>query len=163
MSAGIDVIGHRFTLSASDTGFSTTGEVRGDSYEEAVEASVYLQDDWRVSPVFGVNVGGRLYYYSNGDYVRAEPRLGASYALTDELKAKASVAMAHQFLHLIVRNDISVPSGLWFPATDVVRPARSLQSTIGLEANLFENAYLFTLEGYYKDLKASDPCSTLPE
>ena len=153
IKAGIDVIGHRFTLSASDAGFSTTGEVRGDTYEEAVEASFYLQDDWKPSPLLAFNLGGRLTYYSNGDYVRAEPRLGASYALTSELKAKASVAMAHQFVHLILRNDISVPAGLWFPATDVIRPARSLQSTIGLEANLFESTYLFTLEGYYKDLR----------
>ena len=151
--SGIEVIGHRFTLSAKDVGFSTSAETKGDTYEEAVEASVFLQDDWRPTPALGLNLGGRLYYYSNGEYVRAEPRLGASFALTDELSVKASAAMAHQFLHLIVRNDISVPSGVWFPATDVIRPARSVQSTLGLEANLFERSYLFTLEGYYKDLR----------
>ena len=115
------------------------------------EAAAFFQDEWNPSPMLSTNLGTRLYYFESGKYFSIEPRLSASLRLSDEVAIKGSFAVAHQFLHLIIRNDISLPTDLWFPSTETVSPSRSTQTVLGVETKPFDEEYLFTVEGYYKD------------
>lgn len=118
----------------------------------SLDASLYAQDEWKITPKFSTNIGARLYYFDQGNYLRFEPRISASYEIADGVQLKGSFAVANQFLHLIVRNDLSLPTDLWFPSTETIKPSQSVQGVLGISTLLFDNEYLLTVETYYKGM-----------
>ncbi len=155
IKAGIEGTLHRFRVGAEQTaGGGDFNDVPINLTDiSSMDASLYLQDEWKITDRISSNIGARLYYFDKGNYLRFEPRLSAAYDLGDGMQIKGSFALANQFLHLIVRNDISLPTDLWFPSTDKIKPAQSLQYVLGFSMPIMENEYLFTAEVYYKDMK----------
>lgn len=153
VKAGIEATEHRFRADATAE-FSDFARIdRDPTIRTSLDASLYLQDEWQITPVLSTNVGARLYYFENGDYMRAEPRVSAAYNLTDKVTLKGAFSMGNQFLHLVARNDISLPTDVWFPSTETVKPAEAMQAVLGVESSLFGSEYLLTVEGYYKTMK----------
>ena len=153
IKTGIEAIWHNFR---SEMAFDINDDFFNDIESktlQSLEASLYVQDEWNVNDLLNTNLGGRFYYFQGGDYFAFEPRLSASYKLTDKTSLTAAGALAHQFLHLIVRNDITLPTDLWFPSTSKVQPSRSWQGVLGLEHIFGNGEYLFSTEIYYKDMQ----------
>jgi hypothetical protein len=146
VKTGLDVIRHRFDLSARDEGLAATGDQTPATVLAAFEVACYAQDEVTITSNLTSNIGARLAYYTDGEYLRFEPRLSLTYALTPNTNIKGSVALAHQFVHYM-------PTGMWYPATASVQPGRSLQGGIGVETQSADRDYLLSVEGYYKDLK----------
>ncbi len=119
----------------------------------SLEAAIFAQDEWKISDRLNTNMGLRLYYFQEADYLSLEPRLSASYALNGDVFLKASLAYANQCVHLLTRNDINLPTDLWFPSNDKVKPSQSWQGVLGIETMLFDEEYLLTAEIYYKDMQ----------
>jgi len=119
----------------------------------STEAALYIQDEWQILPYLKTNIGGRVYYFKSKKYLKFEPRFSASYNLTENIIFKAAYATAHQFLHLIIRNDISLPTDLWYPSSNVIEPNRSTQYVVGVDSYFDNQNYLISVEGYYKDIK----------
>ena len=135
----------------------------GTSSVQSTEASLFFQDEWKVSSKLKTNIGGRFYYFKSKEYFKFEPRISASYSLTDDISIKGAVAIAHQFLHLMIRNDISLPTDLWYPSTKEVLPSRSTQYDLGMEARLGDNDLVINVDGYYRDMKNLYEFSNSPE
>jgi len=135
----------------------------GTSSVQSTEASLFFQDEWKVSSKLKTNIGGRFYYFKSKEYFKFEPRISASYSLTDDISIKGAVAIAHQFLHLMIRNDISLPTDLWYPSTKEVLPSRSTQYDLGMEARLGDNDFVINVDGYYRDMKNLYEFSNSPE
>jgi len=152
IKAGVELTEHFFNVGANEGERRSFPAVNTQNIQ-SMEGAIYLQDEWTVSPAFSTNLGARLFYFENGNYLSLEPRLSASYSMTDNLKLKGSFAVANQFLHLIIRNDISLPTDIWFPSTESILPSRCLQSVVGIETRPFDEQYLLTVEAYYKDYK----------
>lgn len=119
----------------------------------SLEAAFFIQDQWKISELFNSNIGNRFYYFQEANYFALEPRLSFSYSLTDATSLSLSGALAHQFLHLIVRNDITLPTDLWFPSTSKIKPSKSLQFVLGAEHLINNGEYLLSGEIYYKDMQ----------
>lgn len=154
IKAGFETILHKFTANASDSLAPNSNElIFRATTKNAFEGALYVQDEWDATENLTTNLGGRLYYFNQGNYFQFEPRLSAAYSLTPESRINASFAMAHQFLHLIVRNDIALPTDLWFPSTETIKPSRSIQGTLGYETTLNDNEYKLSVEAYYKDMR----------
>jgi hypothetical protein len=151
IKSGIELTGHTFSVSASDNIDIEDGLLNRTTLT-SMEAAVFLQDEWRMTPELSTNLGGRFYYFHDGQYVGFEPRLAASYEISEGVLLKGSVAVAHQFLHLITRDDLSVPTDLWFPSTESVKPSWSIQGVAGVEAGLFDKRYSLSVEGYFKKM-----------
>lgn len=155
IKAGIDATLHRFTV-ANATDERTVDEfmktIGPDGNADALEASIYAQDEWQITPQLSANIGVRLAYFQRGNHVLPEPRLALTYEVSDALTLKGAAAVTNQFLHLLVRNDITFPSDTWFPAGEVIKPANAIQYVLGAETELFESEYLFSVEGYYKTM-----------
>jgi hypothetical protein len=118
-----------------------------------METALYLQNESRFSDWLKTNIGLRGYYFKSRKYFSAEPRISAEIFANDNLSFNAAYAVAHQFLHLIIKNDISLPTDLWYPSSNKIEPSKSSQYVFGINYNLENKQYIFSLEGYYKDMK----------
>ncbi|HRE57658.1 MAG TPA: TonB-dependent receptor plug domain-containing protein [Candidatus Kapabacteria bacterium] len=153
IKCGIEATRHEF-LSEVSADFNN-GELQPVSQMiSAFDAALYVQDEWYITDELFTNIGGRIYYFQSGNYLRFEPRLQATYQVAPKTKLIGSFAVANQFLHLIIRNDVNLPTDLWFPSTKTILPSYSTQGILGIET-LFgdNNSYLFSIEGYYKDMR----------
>ncbi|RPI70207.1 MAG: hypothetical protein EHM47_12520 [Ignavibacteriales bacterium] len=117
------------------------------------EVSVYLQDEWTLSSDLRSNFGGRFYYFRNADLLTVEPRVSLTYYLLDRFVLRSAFGITHQALHLLSRNDIYLPTDVWYPSSEKIKPARSIQGAVGFEVTSADRTFLFSAEGYYKDLK----------
>jgi outer membrane cobalamin receptor len=154
IKAGTEVVLHKYRLLYSDyydPELENDDRIGTDNL--SLETALYLQDEYEILPLLTTNAGVRLYFFNKSKYFRVEPRLSATYALTENFFIKAAAAIANQFLHLIVRNDISLPTDLWYPSTSKINPSKSIQYVFGLESYFDRQTYLLSIEGYYKDLQ----------
>lgn len=152
IKTGLEITNHRFRADAT-VEFDEFGKIDQDpTIHRSLDVSLYAQDEWKYGAHLAGNFGGRLYWFEQGNYFRAEPRLSLSYAFDDNLKAKAAFSMGNQFLHMVVRNDIALPTDVWFPSTATVLPGEATQYVLGLETYLFDKEYVLSAEGYYKTM-----------
>ncbi len=117
----------------------------------SLEGSLYLQNESHITSALFTNIGARVYYFDKQKSLSFEPRISADYSLFSKFRIKGAFAIAHQFLHLIVRNDIALPTDLWYPSTKNIIPGKSIQYVGGFDYTLPD--YYFSIEGYYKSLK----------
>ena len=118
-----------------------------------IEASFYLQDELTITPDLRSNLGTRLYYFKEGNLFAIEPRVSLTYYLLDRFVIRGSFAIANQALHLLNRNDIYLPTDVWYPSTSGIKPSKSTQGSLGFEVTSIDRSFLFSLDSYYKDMK----------
>ncbi len=117
------------------------------------ESGVYIEDQWRVNKKITVYPGFRLSHYVVGEkqYLFPEPRFSGSYNFRKDLSFKASYALMNQYIHLLSNSGISLPTDLWVPATEKIKPMRSEQVAAGF-AKDFTKGFSLSMEGYYKTM-----------
>lgn len=125
----------------------------GNTAISANEIYLYGEDDIEVSSRFKLNVGFHFSQFNvkGKSYASVQPRLSMRYLITDNFSAKASVIQMKQYIHLLTTANIGLPTDLWVPATDKVKPQESWQYSVGLAYNL-EDKYELSVEGYYKPM-----------
>lgn len=143
----------------------------------AHEAALYIQDNWDISDRFSVNAGFRaslfahvgpfdrfvknevgvvsdtITYNANQNvktYVYPEPRISGRIMLGKHNSIKLSYTMNYQYIHLASLASVSLPTDLWVPSTDVVKPQEGHQWAGGYFHNFFDNKLETSVEGYYK-------------
>ncbi len=127
--------------------------ILGSSDTKAWEYFIYAEDDWKISPDFSANVGFHLSAFSvNGKtYFSPQARLGMRYLLPKDFALKASYSMMTQYIHLLTNEGVGLPTDLWVPSTERIRPQTSMQWALGL-AKTFGTEYEVSVEGYYKKM-----------
>lgn len=152
---GIHLIHHTFTPSASVVkddflGQDTTARTDIVSYENAL----YVEDDIKIGPKLRVNPGLRISHFSavKRNYFNLEPRLSASYNLKSDLAVKASFALMNQYIHLLSNTGIGLPTDLWVPSSDNLKPQRSWQVAAGVAKDFIPKKFSVSLEAYYKEM-----------
>jgi hypothetical protein len=120
----------------------------------ATELAHYIEDDWRISNRLKVNAGLHASSFSvdGRHYHSLQPRVSGRFLLTDNLAVKASYARMAQFIHLLTNAGIGLPTDLWVPSTDQVRPQTASQVALGL-AKTFRNTFEVSLETYHKRMR----------
>ena len=146
----------------------------------AMEAALYIQDDWEIGEKIKINYGVRwssfnqvgpymLFtrdangnkldstYYSRLKTVKSygglEPRMTIRYALDDESSIKAAVTRNYQYIHLVTNAGTTLPTDLWVPSTYIVRPQLSWLYSAGYFRNFSDNRFETSVEVYYKDMR----------
>lgn len=153
--AGVQGIYHRFTPSAVVLQNATIRQsIDNATNIDVLESGVYAEDTWRPSTRWRLNGGIRLSYFSgqNIRYLRPEPRLSAAYTLKPDLSIKASYALMNQYVHLLSNTGIGLPTDLWVPTTDRVKPQQSQQVAAGIAKDFTNSGLTLTVEGYYKQM-----------
>ncbi len=156
---GVEGVRHSFGTRLIDTVLGATQKISslpssvGKSTSEAVEAAMYAQDEWQATDRLALNVGGRLAWFQEGSYFYGEPRLSGTYALTNTTQLTSALALVHQPLHLVSRNDLALPTDTWFSASEKIRPGKAWQGSLGLQGNFGDGEFGYSVEAYYKDMQ----------
>jgi hypothetical protein len=149
---GASGIYHQFTVGRLQAG-SDDGDIAFESGQDfdGVEFAAYVADEWAVTGSWKINAGLRFSGFTNDGttYTRWEPRLASNYRVSDRMSIKASYARMHQYLHLVATTGASLPTDVWFPSTENVKPQRSDQVAAGFEL-LLGGDFFLTNEYYYK-------------
>ena len=177
---GANYTHHAFTPYTVDAQVGDA-EIQTDSLTRkyAHEAAVYIQDDIIISDKFKANVGlrGSLFQqigplnqpiynedfvpidtinYKRGEaiatYGGIEPRISLRYALTPHSSLKGAFAYTNQYIHLVANSTSTLPTDLWVPSSDKVRPQRGLQYSLGYFHNFDDDQYEVSVEAYYKTM-----------
>lgn len=120
----------------------------------AHELFAYAEDDIKVGARLKVNVGLHYSGFISGktQYHSLQPRISGRFLINDDLSIKASYAEMAQFIHLLTNGTIGLPTDLWVPSTNKVKPQNSQQVALGL-AQTFKNMFEVSVEGYYKSMQ----------
>ena len=121
-------------------------------------ASTYVQDTWRPTDQWKIVSGLRLNYFSDGDYIRLEPRASIEHYASDRLTLQAAYGRYNQFFTLIT-NEAFSGFDLWLTTDDGVNPAYGDQFVIGAKTVPIKD-YGLDIELYYRtmnDLFELDP------
>ncbi len=152
-------LGFNFTLHSYSLLYSNFYDPRLDNtlreYPDVVsnEISLFLEDEGKLTNWLRTNIGVRGYYFNAKKYFSAEPHISLQVLMNENLSFNAAYALTHQFLHLVIRNDIALPTDLWYPSTENIDPSKSNQFVAGIDYTTTNREYLFSLEGYYRDMK----------
>jgi len=119
----------------------------------AQELAAYIEDDFKVGKRLRFNAGLRYSGFSVQDkyYHSLEPRISMRLKLGKNLSLKAAYTQMQQYIHLLTNSSIGLPTDLWLPVTDSIRPQFSEQFAAGIAIALPKDFDL-SIEGFYKDM-----------
>lgn len=145
-------LGVESTIHLFDAGVRTSGSNSEERSErkDALDVALYLQDEWTLSPRLSTNVGARLYYFDGGEYLRVEPRLTLAFRASDLVTVKGAFALGNQFVHMISRNDILLPTEVWLPSSASTKPAEGYHGVLAVEGTTDDEAWRMSVELYYR-------------
>ncbi|MDR2388347.1 MAG: TonB-dependent receptor [Tannerellaceae bacterium] len=92
---------------------------------------------------------GSIYHH----FERLEPRAGLVYLLNTDQSVKAGYTRTVQYIQLASNSSAGSPLDLWFQASPDVKPQLCDQFTVGYFRNFAYDAYEFSAEAYYKDMR----------
>lgn len=154
LSAGFQFVNHYFNpniVSSNGPLVERFGNSNGQHLHNN-EAAVYVNDEVRIDSNWQVAAGMRISGLSTSGKIllHAEPRLGLRYMINERSSIKASYARMVQYLHMVSGSSLLLPTDLWYPATDRIKPAISDQASLGYYYSIPNAGISISAEAYYK-------------
>jgi hypothetical protein len=84
-------------------------------------------------------------------YMALEPRISGRYTLGPNSSVKASFNRGQQYVHLATFSSVALPTDVWIPSSERVKPQIGTQYSAGYFRDLFDDIFEASLEVYYKD------------
>ncbi|MBP3254151.1 MAG: TonB-dependent receptor [Bacteroidales bacterium] len=155
---GINYIYHHYTpevhkfFSIEDGQYTTPPDIT-ENKKNANEIIIYAEDVMNFTDRFSVREGLHFDYYNVAGvhYESLQPRISLRYSLKENISLKAGYAMMNQNIHLLSNGLFSLPTDLWLPVTEKIKPITSHQASAGVFWQSVWNLN-FSVEGYYKIL-----------
>jgi hypothetical protein len=151
---GANLTHHDFGVGRLKAG-SDDGEISfsGGNDFDAWSMAAYFGDEMSFGKRWKLNAGVRLSGFANDAFFAGiEPRAAAVYNVNKGLSFKGSYARMNQYQHLVSTSGIALPTDIWYPSTEAIKPQRSDQVALGVE-KLLGDKYLITNEYYVKWLR----------
>lgn len=118
------------------------------------ETVLFLSD--RFYPLEHLRIDAGLsfstFYLKHKLYAQLSPRISARYLLNRHWSAKLAYSRMTQPVHLIPATYLDLPTDIWMPSTDKVKPSVSDQISVGLHYSP-NREYSFSMEAYYKNMQ----------
>lgn len=155
IKAGAISIFHRFNPYAFiEEDIPNNTHINDVTFTNSLESGIYFEDTWQALHNLKVNGGIRFSHFlaDQNQYHFFEPRLSVALNLKNDFAVKGSYASMSQYIHMISNTGISLPTDLWVPTTDKVKPQESQQLAFGLVKDFSKPDITFSLEGYYKKM-----------
>lgn len=181
LSFGIEYLHHALVpnnmkASGTDVEFVFVEQEKLPNQEEVF----YIQDLWTLNDRWSVSAGLRLSAYQQlGPFTRyvtdnalslqdtliykrnevvaawwaADPRISVVYSSGENSSVKASFDKMHQYLHMAPVSSVSLPTDVWVPSSEKLKPQQGLQYSLGYFRNFRENTIETSVSAYYKTMK----------
>jgi len=120
--------------------------------------SLYVQEIYRPRRDWQFQVGVRLNYFNQGEYLRVEPRISVEHRPNPTTRLQLGYGRYNQFLTLIT-SELFTGFDLWLTTDDGVRPSFGDQFVAGIKTDL-TTEYALDFEVYFRtmeDLFQLDP------
>lgn len=179
---GTNYVYHIFTPNTVTADFGDMAYNFNESNRQfAHEASVYIGDDYIINDKVSMYAGFRLNgFFQTGpftrflkddnnmhtvdsivyaanelvcDYYSPEPRFSMKISTGKTSSVKFSYMQNNQFIHLASLSASTLPTDLWVPSSDRVKPQFGRQVAAGYFRNFANNQFEASAEIYYKQLK----------
>jgi hypothetical protein len=143
-----------YDLNASGGMTNNNNLTYGGNNVAAQEQGLYAEDDYQVTRRLKMNLGLHLSGFTVQDqwYKSLQPRLSLNYIVNDRFSFKAAYSDMTQHLHLLSNSNIGLPTDLWLPSTNRVKPMNSKQYALGF-VYAINSMYQFSFESFYKYMK----------
>ena len=180
LNFGGNFIHHTFRPGEIETGSDIDFVLNDIDERRSLESALYISNEqsikkrWKI--VYGlrysnfVQIGpGDIYSFNeNGDitgstaydkwekvqvYNGLAPRLSASYILNEKSSIKGSFARTYQYIHLVSNSTSSLPTDVWMPSSNNIKPQIADQVAVGYFRNFLDNMLEFSAEAYYKNMQ----------
>ncbi len=156
ISFGGSIVRHGFRPNLINTG-GDISEIVGSSRGPLLstfESGLYAAQDWQHG-AFRVNYGLRLSManVTGRTYGGMEPRLSLRYQLPGEGALKLGYSRMKQYMHLVSSASFALPTDLWYPVTDSIRPQAADQVSLGYNRGFERLGVSLTAEAYYKAMR----------
>lgn len=154
---GSEVIFHAFKPNV----ISTSGEISdflASQEGEKInfqEYAVYANEQYDlIEHILKLNYGVRLSSANtdNKFYTGFEPRISSRYTLSENSSVKLSYSRMKQYMHRVSSSTVSLPTDLWYPVTQNIKPQSANQVSTGYFLNIKKIKSLFTVELFYKNM-----------
>ena len=125
IKAGAISIFHRFNPHAFvEEDVPNNTNTKNVIYTNGIESGLYVEDIWQPVKTMKINGGIRFSHFiaTKNQYHFFEPRLSVAWRLNNDLALKGSYASMNQYIHMISNTGISLPTDLWVPTTDRIKP-----------------------------------------
>lgn len=172
IKAGFDYTHHQFTPNRAEAFSGEDAFIIDPDIKYGHEMGLYLLDQWKISKIFSINAGIRFSMFQQlgpyegkldtnrtykpfepvSTYFGIEPRISAKASISAHSSIKAGITLGRQYIHLVTNSTSTLPTDLWVPSTEIVRPQWGLQYALGYFHNFFDNAIEASVEVFYKDL-----------
>lgn len=143
------------------------------------ESAIYLLDEFDANEYIRFNVGLRysmyqfvgpftrfvsgigatqnsVIQYNKGDIIQfyhgLEPRITGRFLLKDKSSIKFGYMYNNQYVHLTSLSAVSLPTDIWYPSTDIAKPQRGWQASVGYFRDFNEGKWETSVEVYYKKM-----------
>ncbi len=159
IKSGINYTFHQFSPETSqktqqhnDSSFVKLTNQHGKNNIFANELNFYLEDEWNIFAKLKMNFGFRvpIFLQKNESYFPFEPRISLNYLINQNLAANFTYAKMTQFIHLLSNSSLGLPTDLWLPAIDKIKPSTSNQFSLGTE--IFLPFCEINIESFYKTM-----------
>ncbi len=101
---------------------------------------------------FNVGIRPNIFVVNNRTYFNFEPRFAVGYTLPNEWAVKASYTAMNQHVHLLSNSGAGMPTDLWIPSTERLKPKNAKQIAVGVVKDFSERKWTLTLEAFYKKM-----------
>ena len=108
----------------------------------------YVFDDYGILTDSIVYKPGHIIKQYNG----LEPRLSMRFKVAEYTSIKASYTLNYQYLHQVALATISLPTDVWMPSTEIVKPQIGHQVSLGVYQNFYKNMFESYIDFYYKHM-----------
>ncbi|MGN1226143.1 MAG: TonB-dependent receptor plug domain-containing protein [Candidatus Cryptobacteroides sp.] len=118
------------------------------------ELAFYMEDEISIGRVAKLNLGLRdnVFLVGTKNYNRLEPRIALRVDVNEDLLLKASYSETNQFAHQLSATYMDLPTNIWMPSTERIKPMNAKQWVLGFKCYLPKNLSL-DVELWHKDLK----------
>ncbi|WP_186756481.1 TonB-dependent receptor [Echinicola salinicaeni] len=126
--------------------------IEGTTALNSTEYAIYAEDDINFSGKLKANLGLHYSGFITGkkNYQSLQPRIAARYLVNPSTSIKASFVTMRQYIHLLTNAGLGLPTDLWVPSTENIRPQEAMQFGLGAVKNI--NGFELSIEAYYKNM-----------
>lgn len=156
MRIGLAATWHKYAPEIEYTRLNALGDKtlfhnKDNNHYGGIETAVYLEDDWKPVSWFELNAGLRCTIMTSGENQRDswQPRLSSRIDFGQGFAAKISYAKTSQYVHLLSNSVLFLPTDLWIPVTENIRPVYADQFSAGGYYDGLKG-WEFSIEAYYK-------------